>query len=63
MNHDDLLHLSQLKGFSLLTEETLELGPPTTDLDAILELGDAVATGHPGLVVYVDGPALQKWSE
>ena len=53
--------MSQLKAFSLLTDDVIELGPPTEDLDAILGLADTVATDRPGLVVYVEGPVLQKW--
>jgi hypothetical protein len=49
--------------FSLLTEETVDLGLPTEDLDTLLELGDTVATSRPDVIVYVEGPALQKWSE
>jgi hypothetical protein len=53
--------VSQLKAFSLLTEDLLDLGPKTEDLDAILGLAETMAP-HPDLIVFVDGPALQKWS-
>ena len=54
--------MSQLKGYSLLTEDTLILGPKTEDLDMILGLGDMMATNREDtLIVYVEGPVLQKW--
>lgn len=53
--------MSQLKAYSLLTGDDLEIGPTTEDLDAILELGDTIATSRPGIIVHVEGPALQKW--
>lgn len=39
----------------------MDLGPTTEDLDAILQLGDTMATSRPGLIVYVEGPALKEW--
>ena len=53
--------MSQLRAFSELTEEVIDIGPPTEDLDAILGLADTMATNRPGLIVYVEGPVLQKW--
>ena len=47
--------------FSDLTGETKELGPATEDLDAILGLGEQTATFAPEVIVYVEGPVLQKW--
>jgi hypothetical protein len=35
---------------------------PTEDLDALLCLAETVATGHDDMLVYIEGPALQKWS-
>lgn len=55
--------MSQLKLFSTQTEEILEIGPPSEDLDAILGLADMMATNRPDVIVYVDGPALQKWED
>lgn len=49
--------------FSTLTEETIDLGIPSNDLDALLELAETVATGHDDVIVYIQGPALQKWSD
>lgn len=51
--------MNELKGFSLLTEEVLDLGVGSDD--ALLELGDMQATGHPNLIVYLENPPLQKW--
>lgn len=53
--------MSQVKAFSLLTEEEIDLGIKTESLDDLLELGEMAATGHDNLIVYVSGPALQKW--
>ena len=53
--------LSQLKIYSQLLDEDVEVGPPSEDLDALLELGDFMAASRPGLIVHVEGPALQKW--
>lgn len=55
--------MSQLKAFSTLTEEVLDIGPPSENLDAILELGDMMASSRDGLIVYVQGPVLQKWKD
>lgn len=54
---------SQLKGFSDLLTEPFDIGLPSSDANAILELGHELATSRPGLIVYVDGPALQQWDE
>lgn len=54
--------VSQLKAYSLLTGDDLEIGPPSEDLDEILGLADELATSRPGLIVHVEGPVLQKWS-
>lgn len=48
--------------YSILTQETVDLGIPTEDLEALLGLAETVATGHDDVIVYIDGPALQKWS-
>lgn len=55
--------MSQAKLFSTLTEETVDLGLPSEDLDAILGLADTIATNRPDVIVYVEGPVLQKWSD
>lgn len=55
--------MSQLKGYSQLTEEVIDIGPPTEDLDTLLGLADMVATSRPGLIVYAEGPVLQKWKD
>lgn len=51
----------QLKKWSDLMDEPLDVGPPTGDLNKILELGTMVAESHPDLIVYVENPRLQKW--
>lgn len=53
--------MSQLKAYSEITGDVLDLGPATEDLDALLGLGDMMATNRDSLIVFVDGPALQKW--
>lgn len=53
--------MSYLKAYSQLTGDVLELGPDTTDLDDILGLGETMATNRDSLIVFVDGPPLQKW--
>lgn len=49
--------------FSLLTETTTDLGVPSENLDLLLGLAETVATGHDDVVVYIQGPALQKWKD
>lgn len=49
--------------FSTLTGDTVDLGIPTENLDTLLELAETVATGHDDAIVYIQGPALQKWSD
>lgn len=46
----------QLKMYSPMFDEDTDLGLPSTDVDALLELGDMMATGRPNLIVH-----LQKW--
>lgn len=46
----------QLKMYSPLLDEDVDLGLPSTDVDSLLELGDMMATGRPALIVH-----LQKW--
>ena len=53
--------MSQLLGLSSYMEDPLPIGPPSEDLDALLGLADLMATNRPDLIVYVEGPALQKW--
>lgn len=51
-----------LRKYSTLTGDDLDVGPEDQDLDAILELGDTIATSRPGIIVHVeDTPALPKW--
>lgn len=40
----------------------MDLGIPSEDLDAILGIAEMTATLDDNLIVYVQGPALQKWS-
>ena len=51
----------QLKSFSDLMDEPIDVGPPDQSFDEILELGTMLAEGRPGLIVYVENPPLQKW--
>ncbi len=55
----------RLKKYSTLTDEILDLGPVADDNEEIdlLELGSFAATGHPDVIVFVEGklPPLQKW--
>jgi hypothetical protein len=37
-------------------DEDTDLGLPSTDVDALLELGETMASGRPSLIVH-----LQKW--
>lgn len=55
--------MSQLKAYSQLLDEVIDLGSPTENLDDLLQLGDFMATGRPGIIVYVEGPALRKWTD
>jgi hypothetical protein len=41
----------------------VDLGIPSENLDDLLGLAETVATGHDDLVVFVEGPALQKWED
>ena len=50
--------LHQLKMYSQLTEDDLDLGLPSEDQDELLELGDAIATSRPGVIIH-----LQKWTD
>ena len=51
----------QLKGFSDLMDEPIDLGLPNENFSEILELGTMMAESRPGLIVYVENPPLQKW--
>ena len=54
--------MSQLKEYSLLTKEVTNLGPPTENLDQILGLAEMEATNREdSVIVFVQGPVLQKW--
>lgn len=55
--------MPQLKKFSDFMDEPLDVGPPTENLDEILELGTQLAERGDGLIVYVENPPLQKWPE
>lgn len=53
----------RLKGFSLLTEDVVDLGIPGDDADQLLNLGETLATGRDDFIVFVEGRIpLQKWS-
>jgi hypothetical protein len=47
-----------LKQYSLITEEDTILGLPSNDKDALLLLGDIIATSRPSVIVH-----LQKWTD
>ena len=47
-----------LKLYSQITDEVTDLGLPSEDLDALLQLGDMMATSRPGIIVY-----LQPWKD
>jgi hypothetical protein len=49
--------------FSDFMDEPIPQGEETDDMDAILELGTTLAEHGEGLIVYVENPPLQKWSE
>ena len=53
--------MSQAKAFSLLTEDVVDLGLEGEDLDKILGIAEMVATLSDDVIVFVDGPVLQKW--
>jgi hypothetical protein len=56
--------VNQVKGFSELTGDIIDIGPPTQDADAILELGSMAATGHDNLIVFTEKPVpLQEWKD
>ena len=52
--------MAKLKGYSLLTEEVLDLGPTQQTPEEILQLGETMATSRDGLIVFVEG-RLPKW--
>jgi hypothetical protein len=48
--------------FSPLTGDDIDLGLPSDDVEALLELGGMMATGRPSLIVHRETLArLQKW--
>lgn len=51
----------QVKSFSDLMDEPIDIGPPSENFSEILELGTFMAESRPGLIVFVDRPQLQKW--
>lgn len=53
--------MSQLKAFSLLTEDVVDVGLPSEDGDYLGGLGDLMASGRDSLIVFVDGPAIREW--
>ena len=56
--------MSVLKSYSLLTDEVTTIGPGTEDLDQLLQLGEFMAAGREqGVIVFIEGPALQKWAD
>jgi hypothetical protein len=50
--------VQQLKTYSQITDEVTDLGLPSEDADALLQLGDMMATSRPGVIVF-----LQPWSD
>ena len=50
--------MKQLKAYSQFFDGTVDIGLPSHDEDALLELGDMMATSRPGLIVY-----LQPWED
>lgn len=53
----------ELKAYSLLTGDVLDLGPTDADPDELLELGAYAATIAPGTIVFTEGPTLQTWED
>lgn len=53
--------MPQAKLYSQLTDEVLDLGLPSEDYDAILELGAMIATSRPGVIVFTEDTPLPKW--
>lgn len=55
--------MAQLRAMSQLTGDVLDLGIPTDDVDAILGLGEIMATNRDdSLIVFVDEtPGLPEW--
>lgn len=54
--------MSRLRAYSQITDDVIDIGPPSEDLDALLGLADMMAP-HTDLIVYVEGPVLQKWED
>jgi hypothetical protein len=52
-----------LMGYSLLTEDVMDLGPVPDDLDELLQLGEFAATGHDNLIVFTQGPEIPTWKD
>lgn len=48
----------QLKQYSQMDGEVIDLGLPSDDVDSLLQLGDMMATSRPGIIVF-----LQPWTE
>ena len=48
----------QLTAYSQFFDETMDIGLPSDDVDALLQLGDMMATSRPGVIVF-----LQPWKE
>jgi hypothetical protein len=54
--------MNQLKAYSEITGDVLDLGPATDDVDALLGLGEMMATNRDSLIVFTERPVpLQKW--
>jgi hypothetical protein len=53
----------QLKAYSALIDEDVEIGPKTDDFDQILGISEYMAEGRPGLIVHVEGSRLPKWED
>lgn len=48
----------QLKQYSQIDGEVINLGLPSDDVDSLLQLGDMMATSRPGIIVF-----LQPWKD
>lgn len=53
--------MGEVKMYRPLTDEVVDLGLPEQDDDALLGIGEALATFDPGVVVFTQGMSLQQW--
>lgn len=55
--------LQQMRVYSQLLDEDVDLGLPSTDVDALLGLGDMMAD-RPALIVHMEPVSrLRKWAD